>query len=295
MRAVLLAVLCCVGCDAVFGLDEPGGAGGGDAGSQSDGGADAPPAPDGRIMPVPDGDADGDGVRNAEDLCPHIHLDQFGANEDTDADGVGDLCDPAPMVAGDCLLLFDDLLESVATPRPWQVYGAGATVIEERGLVVPLAAAAIVYLDTSLPLTSVFFEAYVAEANLAPTARRAVQLMLGLASPTSVMGQACSLEEKAPGPAFLRVVRIDPESEAEVVFGGNLEGPHLEPGSSLTIAWDQSAPDGATDRCRAGLSAGTEAKVEVVQPTPVGGKPALLLIELGLDLHRVIGYGRCTP
>ncbi len=53
--------------------------------------------------PAP-GDADGDGIADTEDLCPHVFdpirpLDE-GAQPDFDGDGVGDLCDPTPLGEG---------------------------------------------------------------------------------------------------------------------------------------------------------------------------------------------------
>ncbi len=50
------------------------------------------------------GDSDGDGLPNAEDLCPSVFspirpMDQ-GAQPDADADGIGDACDACPLEAG---------------------------------------------------------------------------------------------------------------------------------------------------------------------------------------------------
>jgi hypothetical protein len=70
-------------------------------------------------------DLDGDGIPNASDNCPTVANanqanedgDAFGdacdlcppfadQGEDADHDGVGDLCDPSPMVAGDKIIQF---------------------------------------------------------------------------------------------------------------------------------------------------------------------------------------------
>ena len=48
--------------------------------------------------------------------------------------------------------------------------------------------------------------------------------------------------------------------------------------------------------CDAELSVeGSSASAAAMSAASVDGKPALRLLELGLDLHRVIGYGLCTP
>jgi hypothetical protein len=55
------------------------------------------------IPDVPAGhDEDGDGVADVDDNCPHL----AGAQTDGDGDGVGDLCDPNPMTPGDVIALF---------------------------------------------------------------------------------------------------------------------------------------------------------------------------------------------
>jgi imidazolonepropionase-like amidohydrolase len=56
-----------------------------------------------------DGDADGDGIADESDACPHVFdplrpLDD-GAQADADADGLGDACDPCPLeptLGGNC-------------------------------------------------------------------------------------------------------------------------------------------------------------------------------------------------
>jgi hypothetical protein len=61
------------------------------------------------------GDADGDGIPDAQDLCPQVFsairpIDQ-NKQSDADGDGVGDACDPCPLKANssDCPLVQGDL------------------------------------------------------------------------------------------------------------------------------------------------------------------------------------------
>lgn len=51
-------------------------------------------------------DEDDDGVPDASDVCPHLR----GSQVDGDRDGVGDDCDPNPMVARDTIALFKTML-----------------------------------------------------------------------------------------------------------------------------------------------------------------------------------------
>src|SRR5437660_1556617 len=47
-------------------------------------------------------DEDGDGTPDAVDVCPEVADDQF----DSDCDGVGDACDPEPLVPNQTILFF---------------------------------------------------------------------------------------------------------------------------------------------------------------------------------------------
>jgi Thrombospondin type 3 repeat len=119
------------GCNAVFGLHDV---------TPSDG-------------VDPDGDPDGDGIRNADDNCPMFANpdqhdedgDGFGdgcdvcpgiANPDqadADGDGVGDLCDPRRAKPGDCLVLFESFAttDAVAFASDWTQLDANASLIHE--------------------------------------------------------------------------------------------------------------------------------------------------------------------
>jgi hypothetical protein len=66
---------------------------------------------------ISDGDYDNDGKPNAEDECPDI----AAPSPDGDGDGIGDMCDPHPTVAGDCLRVFTDF--ATPTPRCWRTMG----------------------------------------------------------------------------------------------------------------------------------------------------------------------------
>ena len=52
-------------------------------------------------------DEDGDGVRDIDDVCPHL---ADPTQDDGDGDGVGDACDPNPTVARETLALFATMM-----------------------------------------------------------------------------------------------------------------------------------------------------------------------------------------
>ncbi len=114
---------------------------GGDGGGSGDGGEtpDAP-APDASFDgPLPDADADVDGIADATDNCPTVananqrdhDLDVRGdacdhcphlpdaTDPDGDGDGLGDACDPRPAAAGDTLIAWDGFYADSTVLTTW--------------------------------------------------------------------------------------------------------------------------------------------------------------------------------
>jgi hypothetical protein len=89
------AWLLACGCDVVFRIDE------------------LPPAP--TCAEATSHDEDGDGVRDACDVCPGIADDQT----DSDADGVGDACDPNP--GTDQSIVFFESFADPGAGSDWQI------------------------------------------------------------------------------------------------------------------------------------------------------------------------------
>jgi len=110
-------------------------------------GDDAPVTPDTfKFMDAPgdpNGDADGDGIKNGVDNCPTVANpgqenedgDPFGdvcdpcppfastTEPDGDGDGVGDACDPHPNTAGDHIYLFEGFDHGVPSSTGWDPFG----------------------------------------------------------------------------------------------------------------------------------------------------------------------------
>ncbi len=70
---------------------------------------------------IPAHDEDGDGFDDLADVCPHI---SDSAQVDTDADGVGDPCDPNP-AGRDTIVLFDPFVDPTAQ---WSFLAAPPTL-----------------------------------------------------------------------------------------------------------------------------------------------------------------------
>jgi hypothetical protein len=87
-------------------------------------------------------DRDGDGIDDAVDNCPDVaNANQNDEDHDVvgdrcdncplarntdqsehgDSDGIGDACDPRPVVPGDCLILVDTLLDAAAFSAHWKI------------------------------------------------------------------------------------------------------------------------------------------------------------------------------
>ena len=104
-------VVALAGCDVVLGLQEQ----------------DPGPGP---------GNEDGDTARDEADNCPGIRNDQ---GENSDGDGVGDACDPAPTTPGDRILAFygfddpDDLAWETASGN-WVVADGQVTITSTQNV-----------------------------------------------------------------------------------------------------------------------------------------------------------------
>lgn len=61
-------------------------------------------------------DEDSDCVANADDNCPGIGN---ATQDDVDGDGVGDVCDPRPAIAGDRIVRFQSFDDPVAAKAEW--------------------------------------------------------------------------------------------------------------------------------------------------------------------------------
>lgn len=90
-------------------------------------------------------DEDDDGIADRDDSCPHMaNLDQA----DGDGDGVGDVCDPHPAVAGDRITMFDPFV--VRDPR-WSADSQVA--FEPDQVVIPLGGGALEFSRTVSDIT----------------------------------------------------------------------------------------------------------------------------------------------
>jgi hypothetical protein len=129
-RAVFACVVLLGACGRLRFEDRPitGDGGGGDGGDDGNGSmTDA-------FVCVAGGtshDEDGDGIRDACDVCPHI---ADPGQADMDGDRVGDACDPEPMIARQSIVFFDgfETLDSAWT-NSGGVVQSDQLVLDARG------------------------------------------------------------------------------------------------------------------------------------------------------------------
>lgn len=261
----LLGVACLTGCDSVFGLDSL-----------------YEPEHFGQVINDPDGDVDNDGEPNATDLCALVPATDIGGRSDRDMDGVGDLCDPRPDTPGDCLALFDSF-EAPALSSHWKF--EGETVTSDSGrLNVPGGDETIVYLDTPLDLDAVHLRAYVPIGANAGGPRHAIQVFMSATNTPLVSGTACSAESDTQAS---RVAIVDVKNGADQVTRDAPVGDILiGAGTSLGLAWTD-------DGCTAELSTDTsEQSATVPIAPPPGGVFMVRVLDAGLSLYVIAGYGR---
>jgi hypothetical protein len=239
----------------------------------------------GRVFNDPDGDVDNDGVPNASDLCPLDDNSQIGAGVDTDGDGVGDLCDPAPKVPGDCVALFDDFAFDQPLSSHWKSQGAPVHVDPLDGLFIDVADETVVYLDEPLDITTVISGGYIHQGG---TGSRAIQLFTDIAFAPQVNGVACGPHGPA-GATSIAVVDVADGIDTVVVEQAIPGGIPLAAGTDIDFAWGGRT----TASCRAVLNTTTASQGGEVarDPSSLGGVFGLRVVNAGFIVGVVVGYG----
>src|SRR5262245_22458539 len=206
MRALLGLAICCAACSfdpGVPGDDDGSGSGSGagsgsNAGPDTDGDGHADPADNCPEVGNPDQrNHDSDDRGDACDVCPHV----IDLGKDTDADGVGDGCDPRPTTPGDRIAYFEGFYDdpaswsSVVGPDTWQL-GMDGTIRQPS----TTAAYQLVHDDTP-NLGAVFVDARVKihAVSTNNTIRRSTGVVLAYRDPNHYVfcGLAASLSADA--------------------------------------------------------------------------------------------------
>jgi hypothetical protein len=237
----------------------------------------------GSVINDPAGDADDDGEPNATDLCVLIPATELGGRADTDGDGVGDLCDPDPDEPGNCLALFDSFSAGTLSPH-WRFDGE-PVAIQDTKLHIPGGDETILYLDTALTLDAVYVDGYIHIGANAGGPRHAIQVLVDTTLTPQVNGHACGVESDSSSSrvAVSTVTGGAAASPMTAAIGDLVVGA----GTNLDIlSW---TPEG----CHVELSdAQRSQQATVASPPPASGVLGIRVLDAGIDLYSVAGYGR---
>jgi hypothetical protein len=269
-----ISIVCLLGCDGVFDLENV-------TFVPTDAGPDAPDYP-GQIINDPTGDFDMDGLANASDPCALIEQTAVGGRDDTDADGVGDLCDPNPQMAGDCMVLFDSF-DAPSLSSHWKYDGQAITREAPGYLHIPSGPDTLVYLDQPLEIAALYIAGYVTIGANAPGTRFALETFSDVTRSPGATGTACSLESDK---AASRVAIVEANNSADTLTATAPVGSLLvAAGSTAALRW-------RADGCYGELRNGVTESGTVPSPPPQSGVFGLRSLLVGFDLYVVVGYGR---
>jgi hypothetical protein len=241
-------------------------------GGPSDGGDDAPNLPDTfQFMDAsgdPNGDADGDGVKNSVDNCPTVANagqenedgDPFGdacdpcppfpnaTEPDSDGDGVGDNCDPHPTTAGDHIYLFEGFHHGVPASQGWDPFGTVTSAADH--LTITSAAS---YANLGYPMPT--------------TGRETIWSRITITTGTAVDANAGILDEKAASTeeaVGCDLATVTGTASIAVVHALSTT-PTVD--QSTAFAWTTGTPyvvklvrDAGTYTCRSGATSATSAE-----------------------------------
>jgi hypothetical protein len=237
----------------------------------------------GSVVNDPTGDVDEDGDPNATDLCVLIPATELGGRADTDGDGVGDLCDPEPNKPGNCLALFDSFAAPTLSPH-WRFEG-DPVEIQDSKLHIPGSDETILYLDTALTLDAVYVDSYIHIGANAGGPRHAIQVLVDTTLTPLVNGHACGVESDSQSSMVsISTVTAGVDSSPTTASVGDLL---VGAGTNLDIlSWTSAG-------CHAVLSDGSRSQeATVAGKPPASGVLGIRVLDAGIDLYTVAGYGR---
>jgi len=270
-----IAFVCLVGCDEAFDLEKV-------MYVPPDAGPDAPRYP-GQIINDPTGDFDGDGEPNATDPCVLIQASEPGGRDDTDMDGVGDLCDPNPATVGDCLVLFDTF-EAPTLSSHWRYDGEVVTRESGGYMRIPAGDETVVYLDQPLEMATVYIAGYVAYGANGPGSRFAVQTFMDFTRSPAANGTACSLEsDKSTSKAAVVDVTDGVDLLRSTASIGNIL---VAAGSTAGLRW-------RADGCYGELRANSTRQSALTSTAPpASGVFGLRTLLVEFQVYMIAAYGR---
>ena len=255
------------GCSVVFGVDVPS-----------------------EVMIV-DGDADGDGVPNGDDLCPLLPQ----TTADADGDGVGDECDPDRNnpAEPDCLVLFDGFGYGRANPTldsRWTVLGStpdfqpsGSVLFRDGSLPT------IIYAPGPFEPTQVTLRFYIANQTEEPT--RLLQVLLAPSVSDDAYGHACALVD---------LDASDNVNPLDLAWTTLSPGKELKPESKEGVDYTFDGLSGelrwSSNTCSSDAGpGGASSRDNTSGPARASGALGLRVTNLAIELSSIAAYSKRCP
>jgi len=251
-------------------------------------------APPMKLLEDPNGDYDGDGILNGMDKCPL--LAGLGTSSDQDGDGVGDLCDPHPTQAGDCLVLFDDFgdpaLASAWKSDPTPLARESDTSSNITYLQFDATSEQLVWFDSPLAFDTLVVKGYVqAGDNRGAPGTFAIQIFTDLVRGPLATGVGCGVESDGTT-STVSVTQLSNGTttghDATALSAKMLVGPP----NDFEIHWSSAL--GARGGCQGtlhGQMGDPQALVEA--PVPTSGRFGIRGVQVGLHVYAVAAWGHC--
>ncbi|MCX5743344.1 MAG: hypothetical protein NT062_12700 [Proteobacteria bacterium] len=239
---------------------------------------------------IVDGDADGDGVANVDDLCPSI----AGVTDDTDGDGVGDDCDPDVNNPGapDCLVLFDGFgygrTNPTLDPR-WTVIGS-QPAFQPSGsvLFVDGALPTVVVAAGPFNATSITVGFYV--GNPGPGKTRSFALLLAPTIGADATGETCALiDDDAINDTNDGIFAWATLANGAYTAHAPKDVPYSFDGPSGQIRWTPG-------KCAIDAGpGGSSNKLDRKAPGQTVGAIGIRAVDIGIELQSISAYSKSCP
>jgi hypothetical protein len=237
-------------------------------------------------------DEDRDGAGDVCDNCPLV--ENNAQLDDGDGDGVGDACDPHPLASGDCLALFDSLVDAASFDAHWLALRPPnlptIAAQSDHVRITPVINNAAAVVSRDLVMAGPFSVQLTATLKLVTSsARFAIATAIGV--PPDNTGYQCALSPPT-APAQAPLITWTQGGSGNSV---GISGPPVNDQLLLRLAVPASFPGNLTCRADYGFAVGFESgMVTTLAPGGVG----VVVYQDPVDIEAIAIYdikASCPP